>query len=743
MLMTADEVISLLTDSNESDGEEALVSSTSTSNVNFAVAENQQQTISPAYRSCSLRAFNYMMSLDLGTFVDTYLYESESSMFAAIVQIVEVFPRSMDFLSVLLVRKWPKWHLLHIDDSADLMAIEALVSVGCLSTCASIQDWHAEQSDLFSLEPVFVLDDLPIVDKPRCFLDLLLHSLSPKLLSQLTDASKHSSLSRAGSIAKLKAAFDGTQRTIFGDRNDTSKLIKMISTRLELENSIALILSPTARRLFSTISFVLDIDAEEDAAWDMALPDTLLKTFANVSGGGRRSPSLTLGDSWSFEDVPSHLRLHACRTAVNEHRVICFLQDRVINRKLDAASVARNVRLALKRLKFDRSDLEKPEWWRRRQLLRRYSNLLWKCIAEIERAKQYEIAKDLLEFLLDHHEFLLGKKRLGKVLIRYMICCGHVSEDLGKVHSVVARFLQEQSNLYPADVAELTRRLSGVSINKFEWPCGGICEREVVIPGAKSRDINWVEHAAIEHYYVTNEGGYENGIHCEGRVMMEIFSSLFKESVLAPDSVSTDSGLLQSPLQKWSLDVGFLQECSDARWKDALNVIGGFSSLDYDALGDFYCTKYADKEDSSNDQLPVVEILKCMRGSVLGAIMRLMIADPYYWGGGQPDLIVWNTKTREVCFAEVKGPGDQLSPRQRWWLAHLRDAGATAEVCWVVDEPKPKTSRRKDELSDRQILKKGRKKRLASCHDSKDSNAGTQSITDTRAIIDLLTSSQE
>jgi hypothetical protein len=585
------------------------------------------------------------------------------------------------------------------------------------------------------------MKDLSTQSSAKSLLDLLLHSLPPKLLAQLSGCTNQQ-MSRGTIITKLKAAYDGKQRTIFGDRNDIPKLIKTISCKLESSNSIALFLSPEARQLFAVISFVLDIDTDDEDALDMALPGTLLKTFANVSTG-RRSPKLFLGPTWSFGQVPIDLRIYSTREEVDWNRAICFLENGVIMRKLDPSIVAQNARSALGELSLDESDFHKPEWWRRRKLPRRLSNLIWKCNAEIERLKQYDLSLSHLRFLLENHQHLLGKKRLGKVLIRFMICSGHVSEDPGKVQGVVSKFLNEPY-LYPADVAELTRRFSGLSINKFEWPCGGICEREVVIPGAKSREINWVEQAAIEHYYVTDEGGYENGVHCEGRVMMQIFSALFKDSVLAPDSVSTESGLLQSPLQKWALDIGFLQECSEDRWNQALKVIDRFSSLDFEALVDFYCTLNTENGngDDFNQELPVIDILRCMRGNVLAAIMRLMIADPYYWGGGQPDLIVWNTSKREVCFAEVKGPGDQLSPRQRWWLAHLRDAGATAEVCWVIDEPK-KNSRRKENIPEGVSTKKRRKKKVDFPKDQESAGTGSSANTTTVEVIELLISSQE
>ena len=701
----------------------------------------QQSMFSPTYRSCSWRAFTYLMSLDLHQFSRFYLQPGEIALFQAIQECGNAFSVVHKYLGVLFGRKWPKWKMLRVDDPDDLIAIDALVSMGCVYTLESISDWPSQIVTSPDLSPCGPLSDMPVDTTSQSCLDLLLHSLSPKLLASLSGTNKQP-LSKSKTIQKLKSAFDGKQRTIFGDVNDTAKLVKTVAMKLESDNLIALLLSPMARRVFTIISFVLDIDSENEDSWNMALPGTLLKTFANVT----TSPRLWTHETWTFDNIPSHLRIYRSRDEVENQRVICYLEDRVINKKIDPVVVAEKVRESISRLPPGEHKGCNPEWWIRRQIPRRLSNLMWKCIAEIERLKQYDIAVSHLSFLLDNHTELLGKKRLGKVLVRFMICSGHVSEDETKVRSRVAKFLSEPC-LYPADVAELTRRLAGMSPNKFEWPCGDVCQREVVIPGAKSREVNWVEQAAIEHYYVSSEGGYENGVHCEGRVMMIIFSTLFKDSVLSPGCVSFESGLIQTPLQKWAMDIGFLEECSKERWNNALGVIDRFATLDYENLANFYSNLIteAHAKETRAEEMPVLDILGCMRGSVLAAIMRLMIADPYYWGGGQPDLIVWNASRKEVCFSEVKGPGDQLSPRQRWWLAHLRDAGATAEVCWVIDEPKEpkKISRRKQEPAETSKNLKRRKRIPEFPNDPESGVTGSSTNSSTVEIIELTISSQD
>ncbi|CBZ55974.1 Proteophosphoglycan 5, related [Neospora caninum Liverpool] len=110
-------------------------------------------------------------------------------------------------------------------------------------------------------------------------------------------------------------------------------------------------------------------------------------------------------------------------------------------------------------------------------------------------------------------------------------------------------------------------------------------------------------------------------------------------------------------------------------------------------------------------------------GKGLSEVFRLLSDDFAYWAGGLPDLLLWrvspanapagtvctpqeaagekleSTNTRdgggpkgdeklghlgEILFAEVKGPRDRLSEKQKCWLAHFLRAGVPCEVCKVL-----------------------------------------------------------
>jgi Fanconi-associated nuclease 1 len=56
---------------------------------------------------------------------------------------------------------------------------------------------------------------------------------------------------------------------------------------------------------------------------------------------------------------------------------------------------------------------------------------------------------------------------------------------------------------------------------------------------------------------------------------------------------------------------------------------------------------------------------QCLGGRALAAICRMQAEDFAGTGSGVPDLLCWNTTTQTAKFIEVKGPGDNLSEKQR------------------------------------------------------------------------------
>ncbi|KAL4805186.1 VRR-NUC domain-containing protein [Aspergillus unguis] len=88
--------------------------------------------------------------------------------------------------------------------------------------------------------------------------------------------------------------------------------------------------------------------------------------------------------------------------------------------------------------------------------------------------------------------------------------------------------------------------------------------------------------------------------------------------------------------------------------------------------------------DWSFELCDLLEIAECFRGEALAAICKIMAQEYQARGGGVPDLFLWRTDTKEVCFVEVKSANDRLSDTQRLWIHVLIGAGVKVELCAAV-----------------------------------------------------------
>jgi Fanconi-associated nuclease 1 len=80
----------------------------------------------------------------------------------------------------------------------------------------------------------------------------------------------------------------------------------------------------------------------------------------------------------------------------------------------------------------------------------------------------------------------------------------------------------------------------------------------------------------------------------------------------------------------------------------------------------------------------LLEIVACFEGGRLATLCKVMAQEYAQRGGGVPDLFLWRTDRREVCFAEVKSENDRLSDTQRLWIHVLTGAGIAVELCKAV-----------------------------------------------------------
>jgi len=85
-----------------------------------------------------------------------------------------------------------------------------------------------------------------------------------------------------------------------------------------------------------------------------------------------------------------------------------------------------------------------------------------------------------------------------------------------------------------------------------------------------------------------------------------------------------------------------------------------------------------------------LDLARCVGGTVVSGMLRLLAQDYHGWSGGMPDLFLWKPnglhgEEETARWVEVKGPGDSLRTSQRAWLDRLATWGATAEVIYVSE----------------------------------------------------------
>jgi len=84
------------------------------------------------------------------------------------------------------------------------------------------------------------------------------------------------------------------------------------------------------------------------------------------------------------------------------------------------------------------------------------------------------------------------------------------------------------------------------------------------------------------------------------------------------------------------------------------------------------------------DVKDLLEIVSCFDGAALATICMVMAQEYQQRGSGIPDLILWNPKTSQVMFSEVKSENDRLSDTQRLWIHVLVGSGIRVELCNAV-----------------------------------------------------------
>ncbi|KAJ3553515.1 hypothetical protein NM688_g3569 [Phlebia brevispora] len=226
--------------------------------------------------------------------------------------------------------------------------------------------------------------------------------------------------------------------------------------------------------------------------------------------------------------------------------------------------------------------------------------------------------------------------------------------------------------------------------------------------GRDGEDVT-VEQLALEHY---NGLGFK-GFHCEGRIITTLFGLLFWDIIFAPID-----GAFETPYQSAPLDIAedtFFYSREDIA-KERLKVL---EDAEEDAISAMVEESYTTHEGQMCigvrwdmfEKQDVMEIAKCIGGSGLSVICRLLCEDYAGRVAGVPDLIVWNADESSCRFVEVKGPNDRLQENQKastccsgartradcylrqLWIDVLLQANIPTEVCHVAEKDSEATKR--------------------------------------------------
>ncbi|XP_015787015.1 fanconi-associated nuclease 1 isoform X2 [Tetranychus urticae] len=210
--------------------------------------------------------------------------------------------------------------------------------------------------------------------------------------------------------------------------------------------------------------------------------------------------------------------------------------------------------------------------------------------------------------------------------------------------------------------------------------------KNVFISSKDNGEVNIipVEQVVIEYYH---KQGYTRGIHCEGVVYNSLFCLLFWKIIYNDDQVSSDA--FHSPYQRVPLDLNF-NDFGFRRQKLIEEKLQKIKRSSKEELVEEISTTWEMYKDSASlvnwekcTLNLLKEIVSCMKVDTLAAICERLVNDYRSHRSGFPDVLLWNPNTKIIKAVEVKGPGDQVSPKQALWINYLETNGLEAEIVFV------------------------------------------------------------
>lgn len=192
-----------------------------------------------------------------------------------------------------------------------------------------------------------------------------------------------------------------------------------------------------------------------------------------------------------------------------------------------------------------------------------------------------------------------------------------------------------------------------------------------------------VEQIAIHHY---RKNGYPLGMHCEGSLITSLFGLLFWDIIY--NELVADVFLTELQYLPFDLYTSDFYKNREHVIQHRLKEIGGEWELSelrnfVEVMWERHSYKRSLITMSMLDADNIMTIISCITRACLAKIFERLVRNLKEFSAGMPDLFVWNPRKMDCKFVEVKGEGDKLSMKQKFWMDFLNSIEVDAEVCLV------------------------------------------------------------
>ncbi|XP_022900555.2 fanconi-associated nuclease 1-like [Onthophagus taurus] len=259
------------------------------------------------------------------------------------------------------------------------------------------------------------------------------------------------------------------------------------------------------------------------------------------------------------------------------------------------------------------------------------------------------------------------------------------SDECELIYRVTSFMKKRECNkFFDDDVLESLKRAPNVNLFSTITIQGKQKSNEpyfVHTTSSEDREYLRVEIFAIRHYVTNSE--FTNGIHCEGTIINMLFFILFWDIIYKEDNAIP---IFINPNQTVPLDLNhdeFYTRRKDLIDERIEKIKFGWSQDEFNE----YVRNAWEEAEPCKGVVKVFDIdvtfrfIEVIGRNVIGEIMERFVESYDECRAGLPDLFLWNDL--KCKFVEVKGPGDQLSTKQKLWISFLHEIGVDVEVCRV------------------------------------------------------------